>query len=257
MHKLPNRIDTKVLSELLSIIDYDDLDYGDRPISLVFDALAEICNNIVGNAMFRRLITEISLYNEKLPPVAKKRMIKIVNLGAEEETRDEGSRYSHTTYTVKVNLNMYDDDGTGIPGRKYYGLDDSGNITHKDKSLVGSLFHEFTHCLHHVENSELYDLYRKSKLPTIPEDEKTLKNQLNKGNPWTNKEERRTISGCMDDEVYDPICDQMFDYCQSVSKKVQFCPRYSHLGCGENEDDNDTKTKLQKYLQFDKKLMNL
>jgi hypothetical protein len=194
--------------------------------------------------MFRRLIIELSLHKGELPPGLK---IKIINLAANDETKNEGSRYSHTTYTVKVNLSRYNDDGTGTPERQYYCVDDNSNITTKHKSLAGSLFHEFTHCLHHIEDRKMYDLYRHSKPYTIPGDEE---------NPWTNREERRTISGYIDDEILDPICDHMFDYFQSISKGVSFSQRYSHLGRDEN-DDEDIVIKLQKYLQFDKKLMGL
>jgi hypothetical protein len=258
-HKLPNRIDINVLSELSSIIDYDDLDYGDRSESLIEGAIADICSNPVGNAMFRRLIIELPIHKGELSPGLK---IKIINLGVNDETKDKGSSYSHETYTVNVNLNRYNDDGTGIKGYTYYCLDDNSNITTKDKSLSGSLFHEFTHCLHHIEDRKMYDLYRKSKLPTISGDQENTKNSSRKGNPWTNKEERRTISGYIENEVYDPICDHMFDYFQSISRGISFSPRYSHLGhdsqkrkkdkCTNNED---VETKLQQYFQFDKKFM--
>jgi hypothetical protein len=238
MHLLPNKVDTNILSKLDSIIDGSDLDYGDRSQSLLTDALANICDNPVGNTMFRILLT-------KLPPGQR---IKIINLAANDATKDQGSRYSHTTHTVKINLNMYHDDGSGIQGRQYYGIDENGNIIHKPKSLAGSLFHEFTHCLHHVSNSKKY---------MLDIDKKSLPKGILR-NTWTNKEERRTISGYIDSEIYDPICDHMFDYHQSIMKKEPFCPRYSHLGYDSHRQkkDKNNREKLQKCLQFDKKLMN-
>jgi hypothetical protein len=190
--------------------------------------------------MFRILLT-------KLPTEQK---IKITNISKMEEKKplikQQGSSYHN--YEVRINLNMYNDNGTGIPGRHYYGVDSNGNIVHKPKSLARSIFHEFTHCLHHIEDAVRYDAHSNEK-------------SLPKGilrNTWTNKEERRTISGYMDDETYDPICDHMFDYHQSIMKKEPFCPRYSHWGYDANEcgDDENTKTELQQYLKLDKKLMN-
>jgi hypothetical protein len=48
--------------------------------------------------------------------------------------------------------------------------------------------------------------------------------------PWKNKEEQRTISGYVDVDTYDPICDNCFTLYDSVIEKRQYQPRLGHIG---------------------------
>ncbi|MDR0630594.1 MAG: hypothetical protein LBF70_00980 [Holosporales bacterium] len=156
----------KVLTRLENFIDYGDNQH-------ISEALDKTCDNFVGNTMFRVLLS-------KLPPGQK---IKITNIGPSQTRQlinQKGSSYSHRTHKVKINLNVYNNFCIGIPERQYYCVD-KDEVDIKHKSIAESLFHEFTHCLHHIEDAVRYDLYRKSKLPD--------------DNPWGDKEERRTISG--------------------------------------------------------------
>jgi hypothetical protein len=171
------------------IIDYDK--------SLFSKALDDICNNFVGNTMFRLLIT-------KLPPG---QMLTITDIGPEQASTEDSPIYqdgsSYTNYNVFVNSNLYNDEGVGIPERKYYCINESGIIGLKDKSISSSIFHEFTHCLHDIEDRRRYRLYYRSEFPD--------------GNPWDDMEELRTIAGYVDSGVYDPICDNCFSlYCSAV-----------------------------------------
>ncbi|MDR1234396.1 MAG: hypothetical protein LBJ92_04635 [Holosporales bacterium] len=174
-----------IMSNIPDIRDKID-EFIDYDKSLFSKALDDVCNNIVGNSMFTLLMMN-------LPPNKK---LSIINIGpAEARTGDQlvdqtGSSYSSTNYAVKINPNVYDSDGIGIPDRQYYCIDEKGNITLKLKSLSGSIFHEFTHCLHHIDGT-----MTKNKTRDM----------------WDSEEERRTISGYMEPGIYDPICDNCFD----------------------------------------------
>jgi hypothetical protein len=202
--------DTTVRGELDKFIDYDK--------SLFSEVLDDICDNIVGRTMFKILII-------KLTPGQR---IKIVNIGHIEEGKllieQEGSSYLN--YAVKINPNVYDSDGVGLPERQYYCLNEKDNIAIKRKSIVGSLFHEFTHCLHHIEDVVRYKAYRRASISEF----------------WTNKEESRTISGYVGadcytaSDIYDPICDNCFEIYKAVSNKnpdnlqVTYNLRIGHIG---------------------------
>jgi hypothetical protein len=110
---------------------------------------------------------------------------------------------------VSVNLCYYDAKGIGIPGRGYYGVNSDNIIQIKGKTLVGSLFHEFTHALHDIEGSM---------------------NCTDLGKPWKNTEERRTISGYVNETTFDPICDNCFDLYMSLKNHSLFLPRIGHCG---------------------------
>jgi hypothetical protein len=162
-------------------------------------ALNEICNNVVGNTLFRLLLIKMN----------GSRKIHLVNYN------EDGSRFSNRDFAVKVNLSFYNYEGVGIPSRQYYCLNQDGTVSTKLKSLVGSIFHEFCHALHYVSGATADDT----------ED----------GSIWNNKEELRTITGHMFEKPYDPICDHVFDY--SLNGE-QFCPRYGHIGWETGYDKN-------------------
>jgi hypothetical protein len=209
-----------VKERLDEFIDYDR--------SLFSRVLDDICSNVVGNMMFTLLMMNL--------PSGQR--LKIINIGP-EQTRtgnplvdQEGSSYAD--YDVWVNLNVYDSSGIGIPYRQYYCVDENKNISLKPKSLSGSIFHEFTHCLHHVEDSGRYDRECRSAVPK----------------PWDTKEERRTISGYIDPDVFDPICDNCFHLYDSIVSGKPYMPRIGHCGYRSNNlsKDKDNRTKLSAYL---------
>jgi hypothetical protein len=142
--------------------------------------------------------------------------LRIINIGPEQTgklpLKQAGSSYLHTAYAVKVNLNVYDRLGVGIPDRQYYCINSDGSIDLKLKSLSASILHEFTHCLHHVEDSGRYDIYR-------------AKDSLPKENSWGTKEELRTISGYVDPGIFDPICDNCFHMYDSIVNNKPYLPR--------------------------------
>jgi hypothetical protein len=156
-------------------------------------------------------------------PIGRK--VKIINRGPAEITKEliEQKGSSYKNYEVKINPNVYDSNGIGIPERQYYCVDDKSQIVLKLKSVAGSLFHEFTHCLHHVEDPEKYVVYYDEE--SLPEKD-----------PWGTKEERRTISGyTKKDEytptdMYDPICDNCFSFCDASGSSTPYLPRAGHEG---------------------------
>jgi hypothetical protein len=196
-----------VRSKLTDIVLDGFTDDGKALISKVLD---DICNNVVGNTMFMMLVA-------KKDPSE----LTITNIGPKEinklPTKQEGSSYSHTMYSVKINLNVYNRLGVGIPERQYYCIDERGNLTLKLKSLSGSIFHEFTHCLHYLEDASRCIIY-------------SDENSLPDGNPWTDKEERRTITGYIEADDYepidtfDPICDNCFHLYNVVAKVIPHLP---------------------------------
>jgi hypothetical protein len=195
--------DYEVREKLNTFVDYE----GNPRIST---ALGEICTNVVGRTMFKILMST-------LPPGQK---IRITNIGPMEALnpliKQNGSSYLN--YELEINLNLYDRFGIGVPERQYYCLD-KDDITIKRKSIAGSIFHEFTHCLHHVEDRERYNSYVEVKLSGL----------------WSNKEELRTIAGYVDADAYvstdtcDPICDNC--YCLYGAPRIErYYPRLGHIG---------------------------
>ncbi|MDR1609749.1 MAG: hypothetical protein LBR78_02770 [Holosporales bacterium] len=189
---------------MLSAITLHGFTADDR--ERISKALDDICSNVVGNTMFGLLMT-------KLPPGLR---LRIIDIGP-EQTRTEkppigqkGSSYSHEIHTVNINLNVYYRSGIGIPCRQYYCIDERGGITTKPKSISSSLFHEFTHFLHHIEDPVRYDRDRHSP---DPEDEL-----------WTSREECRTIAGYISPDIFDPICDNCFHLYESVTEPIQYSP---------------------------------
>jgi hypothetical protein len=154
----------------------------------------------------------------KKPPGA---MLRIVDIGPEESGKlpveQKGS--SCFWHGININPNVYSRDGVGIQDRQYYCVDASGDITLKLKFLSGSIFHEFTHCLHYMEDAVRCSIY-------------CDENSLPKGNLWTDREERRTIAGYIEADAYetvdtfDPICDNCFYLYDSVVKSTQYCPAH-------------------------------
>jgi hypothetical protein len=131
----------------------------------------------------------------------------------------------------------------GIPERQYYCMDERGNISLKLKSLSSSIFHEFTHCLHEIEDRGRYDVDRHSVVP----------------DPWTDREERRTISGYIEADtytpvnIYDPICDNCYHLCDSIVHGEPYIPRIGH--CGYRSDtptkaEQDQRDKLLQYYKI-------
>jgi hypothetical protein len=142
--------------------------------------------------------------------------LKIINIGPEESGRklieQLGSSYGNSE--VRINLNLYDHAGVGIPERQYYGIDTNKTLVLKPKSVANSLFHEFTHCLHKVENSILYEYYRKHS---------QKKDQI-----WSDYEEQRTIAGYFPTGIYDPICENCFNLYDTIVSKTAYIPRIGH-----------------------------
>jgi hypothetical protein len=101
--------------------------------------------------------------------------------------------------------------------------------------MPGSIFHEFVHALHEIEDVKQYEKNGDDKL----------------GNYWTNKEELRTISGYMDRNIYDPICENCFYLCNSITKEILFHQRIGHTGFAVGASD-ETKglERLYKTLGF-------
>jgi hypothetical protein len=207
LSKFESILEKDVKKKLDEFIEYDK--------ALFSKALDDVCNNFVGNTMFRLLIVKM--------PTGQK--VKIVNIGPRERNKalaeQDGSSYDN--YVVEINPNVYDANGIGIPERQYYCVDERGQIVLKLKSVAGSIFHEFTHCLHHVSDLERYTICsNKASLP--------------KKNPWGTKEERRTISGYVETDaytpmdVYDPICDNCFNFCDAMGSSTQYLPRAGHEG---------------------------
>jgi hypothetical protein len=150
--------------------------------------------------------------------------LKIINIGpeeaGEEPVEQNGSSYGNGE--VLINLNLYENEtGTGIKERQYYFVDQYGIPLKKLKSVANSLFHEFTHCLHDAENSDLYSLYCQPPGEKDPNEEYIV---------WSNSEEERTIAGFIPPNTYDPICENCFDLCNTVAQRTKYRPRIGHFG---------------------------
>jgi hypothetical protein len=176
--------------------------------------LDEICNNTVGNTILRLLIANIRTRT----PTRK------INL--RNDLKSDGSFYRSSESLVSVNFSYYDDKGIGIPDRDYYGVSNDNTIQIKGKTLVGSLFHELTHALHDVEGS---------------------KNCTKLDDYWGNTEERRTISGHINETTFDPICDNCFDLYKSLKNHSPFCPRIGHCGSKEDKEKLSAWYREQKF----------
>jgi hypothetical protein len=155
--------------------------------------LDNICSNIVGNTLFKLLLIKM------------KKPIYLVNYD------EDGSGFSRDDYAVKINLSLYETNGNGKSSRQYYYVKDGGSLGTKLKSLSRSIFHEFCHGLHHASG-------------TMASSNTICVNGSNMKDVWEADEELRTIT-CFS---RDPICDHMFDLCQSRQKEEPFLPRYSH-----------------------------
>jgi hypothetical protein len=189
--------DEEVRQKLSNFIDCGD----NTRISM---ALNEICTNLIGRTMFKLLMSRLS-HGKK---------VKITDIGPREtgKTPIEQKGSSYGNYEVKINLNVYDRYGVGIPERQYYCLD-VDDLSIKRKSIAESLFHEFTHCLHHIEDVDRYITYYEEKLSAL----------------WDNKEELRTIAGYIEPDTYDPICDNC--YCLYSAPRIgRYYPRLGHIG---------------------------
>jgi hypothetical protein len=157
--------------------------------------------------------------------------LKIINIGPEESgkalVRQTGSLCFW--HGIKINLNVYDRSGIGIPERQYYCVDEGGNISLKLKSLSGSIFHEFTHCLHYAEGG-------RTKVKTY--------------DVWDTREERRTISGYIDPGGFDPICDNCFHLYDSIVHGAPYMPRIGHCGYRSDTPPKTENKKREELRQF-------
>ncbi|GHU15128.1 hypothetical protein FACS189449_12550 [Alphaproteobacteria bacterium] len=175
--------------------------------------------------MFKLLITKMKVH---------KRTMKI------EEIHDPEEGSSYWNDVVYVNLAFYEESGIGISSRKYFYIDETGNIKMKLKSLTGSIFHEFCHALHDVSGTE-----KASNVWCVDE--------THFAKTWGNDEELRTIT-CF---YNDPICDHCFDFCQSILKNEPFYPRYSHDGyVGEDEQTKSDLEDLYNCISVSKNFMD-
>ncbi|MDR1333298.1 MAG: hypothetical protein LBJ69_02750 [Holosporales bacterium] len=211
--------DTDVRKRLSEIIELDKtlISYKGKTLSNLAThketfnrALDNVCSNVVGNTMFKLLLVKVS----------RARKIHLVNYD------EDGSLFSPKDYAVKINLSLYDPGGVGIPSRQYYYIKEDGTLGTKLKSLNGSIFHEFCHGLHDVS--------------------RTTADKTRDGTIWFNKEELRTIT-CFN---HDPICDHVFDLCQSITNGTPFHPRYSHNGWPSRKECDLLKgiTESQKFM---------
>jgi hypothetical protein len=206
------------------IKDKDDL-YENLPenIDRFKLVLGQINENYVGHTLFKLLQTKLHFPANKSDPTRK---IHIIN-DSNHVRSHQGSEFSSRTLAVIVEFSLYEDDGAGISGREYYVIDLSapkGNqVTTRAKSLVGSMFHELTHALHHLSGTTCKD-----------------GNGIKKSgdNIWSKKEERYTISGFRDAHEYDIICDYGFEKYNSImqhnpalGRDGKFRPRLGHIKC--------------------------
>ncbi|MDR1289146.1 MAG: hypothetical protein LBJ77_02005 [Holosporales bacterium] len=205
--------DTDVRERLSEIIELDKALVSHRRKTLsnlpthkeIFNkALDHICSNVVGNTMFKLLLAK----------AGRTKKIYLVNYD------EDGSGFSPKDYAVKINLSLYDSEGVGIPSRQYYYIKKNRTLGTKLKSLEQSMFHEFCHGLHYDSRT------------TITKNVICAKGS-NMEDAWGTDEELRTIT-CFN---HDPICDHMFDFCQSITNGTPFHPRYSHHGWPSLEED--------------------
>jgi hypothetical protein len=122
-------------SEVRKKLD-DFIDYGKNPRFSA--ALDEICENIIGRTMFKVLMTKMMLLHKTM-----------------HITHHDGDGSYYEKYVVYVNLSFYKENGTGIPSRYYFYIDEKGEIKLKLKSVAGSIFHEFCHGLHDVSGTHI------------------------------------------------------------------------------------------------------
>jgi hypothetical protein len=200
------------------------IDYDNNP--RISAALDEICNNIVGNTIFRVLMSKMVVNNI----LNNRGKLMIV----EQTRKRQGSGFSHDEFEVRINLSRYEINGIGIASRQYYYIKEDGTLGTKLKSLSGSLFHEFCHGLHHVSGT--------TAQPSVICPKGSGMRKI-----WNTDEELHTIT-CFN---HDPICDHCFDLCQSIRKNVPFNPRYSHQGWPSTEE-----AELLKCIPESKKFMD-
>jgi hypothetical protein len=194
---------------------------GDE-LTLIHRSLDNICANVVGETMFRLLMAK------KNP-----KELKITNIGPQEAkeklVKQLGSSYGNGE--VQINLNLYDLAGIGIQERQYYGINANNTQELKPKSVSNSLFHEFTHCLHDIEDSSDY-----------------CRAYNQEDHTWGDHEEMRTIAGYMG--TYDPICENCFDLCGATANGTKFLPRIGHFGYTKGAHQYSAPKLLQIYKQL-------
>jgi hypothetical protein len=200
------------------------IDYSKNPQFSA--ALDEICENLVGQTMFKIFVTKMEVGGI----IKSKGKIKIMK----QDEKEKGSQYCHKIFAVKINFDRYYSNGIGISEKQYYCLDETGGIRKKLKSLAGSLFHEFCHAVHYINGTNV-------KVNVLCLGKTPLKEV------WGKDEELRTIT-CFNS---DPICDHCFDLCQSILKSEPFFPRYAHnIGYKSIDLPAIGDRKRKKLLQF-------
>ncbi|MDR1435847.1 MAG: hypothetical protein LBI39_01400 [Puniceicoccales bacterium] len=186
------------------------------------ESIDRITSNVVGRTLFRLIVAKARMRRggEKM---------RLVSYGGSV------NRYELKEFAVKINLNMFDEDGIGVNERQYYYADKNGDIVPKRKTLDGTIFHEFCHALHDISRSgEIAD-----------------GNQLSGTNEilacsWGNDEELRTIAGCTLGQRYDPICDHCYELCICMDRNQTFFPRYSHEGYDAAAGESDEAAKRKR-----------
>ncbi|MDR2576828.1 MAG: hypothetical protein LBC42_02140 [Puniceicoccales bacterium] len=218
--------DADVRKRLREFVDYE---------GTFAEVLDEICSNVVGRTLFRLVATK----------AAMKRGGQRIGL---YDGAQNSNLYSRKDFAVLINLRMFDDRGIGIDARQYYCIDEDGQIVPKRKTLVGTLFHEFCHALHDIE-----------QISEITEAGELHNSNYILGCTWDNAEELRTISGCIFGVAYDPICDHCFDLCYSLGRGEPFRPRYSHRGFHDQTPPHEEameRRKLAAHLSESRKIMD-
>ncbi|MDR3316950.1 MAG: hypothetical protein LBS68_02710 [Puniceicoccales bacterium] len=196
--------------------------------------LDELCSNVVGRTLFRLIATKATL----------RRQGQKIGLFHGEGYRN---LYSRPDFAVLTDLGMFDEGGNGLDSHQYYCINGDGEIEVRGKTLVGTLFHEFCHALHDIEQiteiTEMGELHRSNVIL---------------GYTWDNAEELRTITGCIYGVSHDPVCDHCFDLCYSITKRLPFRPRYSHRGFSDStpqREEEMERRKLAAHMVESKKIM--
>lgn len=141
---------------------------------------------------------------------------------------DKNCFQPHITSQCKViiNFSLYKHDGYSQTGGHYYIssiLDGNSVILGcKQKTLHGSIFHEFLHGLHEIEGR------RKSRDDALL----LLYTDPIYGRKWSNDEELLNITGVFFDEntwMVDPISIRRFDMSQTTLSAIERMPRHLHI----------------------------
>jgi hypothetical protein len=210
----------------------DEFVASDDAFAPVLDAL---CSNVVGRTLFRMVATKSAVHRG-----GQRIGLHSCDVG--------NSLYSRKDFAVLTNLEQFDGTGRGIGAHRYYQVDENGEISTKEITLAGVLFHEFCHALHDIENIT----------------EITERGELHRSNPilgftWDNAEELRTITGCIYGVAQDPLCDHCFELGLAIGEGRPFFPRYSHRGHSPDTPPLEEEAELRKlkaHLSESRKIMD-